>query len=403
MSARQMSVTTKIQPSCLVYLVPSLSSSFPENVTVLEHLTFLVKVCQPLNSCFRKVRKTDPHSLTKRQQLCYDMIGERERLEAQIEVLRRDVDQVRLENSVLQAYNEKKTAELGIDEDEKKKSKKNKKNIISFLNSDQKYEIANIVHEDLLQEIETHRRNSEKMIDTLRAVLEETEIRIGELKRDAYEFKRDVVVGAENPRTGKIMAERVLRYFDDKFKQIDAVIEKLRLKNSNLKSIINKLELTLAQKEEIGDVLHYIDFHQLQIENKQYISKIEERNEELLTVKHLSSKTTQALNEYKRKLSLQLNDCDWLTSELKNKEQLKVKLDNEEKKVTKELIVEKKMKNKFKLQLEEVNELPNIEEYILLKRELQNLETMKKNWEKKVEIMEMAVKRARTTRTASRR
>jgi hypothetical protein len=331
------------------------------------------------------------------------MIGERERLEAQIEVLRRDVDQVRLENSVLQAYNEKKTAELGIDEDEKKKSKKNKKNIISFLNSDQKYEIANIVHEDLLQEIETHRKNSEKMIDTLRAVLEETEIRIGELKRDAYEFKRDVVVGAENPRTGKIMAERVLRYFDDKFKQIDAVIEKLRLKNSNLKSIINKLELTLAQKEEIGDVLHYIDFHQLQIENKQYISKIEERNEELLTVKHLSSKTTQALNEYKRKLSLQLTDCDELTSELKNKEQLKVKLENEEKKVIKELVVEKKMKNKFKLQLEEVNELPNIEEYILLKRELQNLETMKKNWEKKVEIMEMAVKRARTTRTASRK
>ena len=211
------------------------------------------------------------------------MLGERERLETQLESLRKDVDQLKLENSVLQSYNEKKTAELGIDEDEKKKSKKSKKNVISALNSDQKYEIANIVHEDLLAEIETHRKNSEKMIDTLRAVLEETEIRIGELKRDAYEFKRDVVVGAENPRTGKIMAERVLRYFDDKFKQIDAVIEKLRLKNSNLKSIINKLELTLAQKEEIGDVLHYIDFHQLQIENKQYIAKIEERNEELLT------------------------------------------------------------------------------------------------------------------------
>ena len=28
----------------------------------------------------------------------------------------------------------------------------------------------------------------------------------------------------------------------------------------------------------MGDVLHYIDFHQLQIENKQYMAKIEERN-----------------------------------------------------------------------------------------------------------------------------
>jgi hypothetical protein len=331
------------------------------------------------------------------------MLGERERLESQVEALRKEVDQIKLENSVLQSYNEKKTAELGIDEDDKKKSKKSKKNVVSVLNSDQKYEIANIVHEDLLAEIETHRKNSEKMIDTLRAVLEETEIRIGELKRDAYEFKRDVVVGAENPRTGKIMAERVLRYFDDKFKQIDAVIEKLRLKNSNLKSIINKLELTLAQKEEIGDVLHYIDFHQLQIENKQYIAKIEERNEELLTIKHLSSKTTQALNEYKRKLSLQLSDFDWLTNELKNKEILKVKLENEEKKVFKELMVEKKSKSKFKQQLEETNELPNIEEYILLKRELQNLELAKKNWEKKVEIMEMSVKRSRTLRNTQRK
>ncbi len=206
----------------------------------------------------------------------------RQILESHIDTLTKEIDHLRLENSVLLSYNEKKTAELGVDEEEKKK-KKSKRNVIMTLNPDQKYEIANIVHEDLLAEIETHRKNSEKMIDTLRAVLEETEIRIGELKREAYEFKRDVVVGAENVRTGKIIAERVIRYFDDKNKQVDAIIEKLRLKNSNLKSQINKLEATLAQKEEVGDVLHYIDFHQLQIENKQYIAKIEERNDELLT------------------------------------------------------------------------------------------------------------------------
>ena len=50
---------------------------------------------------------------------------------------------------------------------------------------------------------------SEKLIDTLRAVLEETDLRIAELKKDAYEFKRDIVVGAENMRTGRTMAEKV--------------------------------------------------------------------------------------------------------------------------------------------------------------------------------------------------
>jgi hypothetical protein len=323
------------------------------------------------------------------------MMNSRQALESHIDALNKEIEHLRLENSVLLSYNEKKTAELGVDEEEKKK-KKNKKNVVMTLNPDQKYEIANIVHEDLLAEIETHRKNSEKMIDTLRAVLEETEIRIGELKRDAYEFKRDVVVGAENPRTGKIIAERVVRYFDDKNKQVDAIIEKLRLKNSNLKSQINKLEATLAQKEEVGDVLHYIDFHQLQIENKQYVAKIEERNDELLSVKHSGSKTTQALNEYKRRLNQQIDDANWLKNELNSKESLKVKLENEHKKVSKELVVERKARNRLKQQIEEASEMPDIEEYIMQKREMQNLESVKKNWEKKVEIMEMAAKRSRS-------
>lgn len=264
------------------------------------------------------------------------------------------------------------------------------------LTSDQKYDIANLVHEDLLHEIDSNKKNSEKMIDTLRAVLEETEIRIGELKRDAYEFKRDVVVGAENSRTGKVMAEKVIRYFDDKFKQADAIIEKLRLKNSTLKSQINKIETQLAQKEEVGDVLHYIDFHQLQIENKQYISKIEERNEELHTLKHSTSKTIQALNEYKRRLLTQLKDAETLKQEMTNKEQQLNKLTNENKKITKDTIVEKRVMDKLKLQIEEATAMPDVSDYILQKKEQYNLETVQKNWTKKVEIMEMAAKRNRS-------
>jgi hypothetical protein len=32
---------------------------------------------------------------------------------------------------------------------------------------------------------------------------------LAELKKEAYEFKRDIVVGAENMRTGKTIAEKV--------------------------------------------------------------------------------------------------------------------------------------------------------------------------------------------------
>jgi hypothetical protein len=296
----------------------------------------------------------------------------------------------------LTTYNEKKTVELGVDEDEKKK-KKNKKLASTTLTSDQKFDIANKIHEDLLGEIDSSKKSSERMIASLRAVLEETDIKTHDLKRDYFEFIRDIVKGAENKRTGKIVAEKVIRYYEDKTKQTDAIIEKLRLKNATLKNQISKIETTLAQKEDGGDVLHYIDFHQLQIENKQYIAKIEERNDELLSVKHSTSKTIQILNEYKRRLNKAVEDSNWLNSEMTAKKTQQSKLDAENKRVNKEVVSEHRTKTKLRMQIEESQEMPEIADYILQKKEMYSLESMLKNWQKKVDIMEMAAKRSRST------
>lgn len=319
-----------------------------------------------------------------------------EHLEAEIASISDEIDNLKLENSVFQKFVEKKTIELGNDEESKGK-KKNKKTNAALLTSEQKYDISNVVHDDLLQEIENHRKSSEKMIDTLRSVLEETEIRINELKRDAYEFKRDVVVGAENVRTGKIMAEKVARYFEDKVKKVDAVIEKLRLKNASLKSQISKVESQLAQKEEVGDVLHYIDFHQLQIENKQYIAKIEERNDELLNVKVTTGKSIQALNDLKRTLNERLDECTWLQNEIALKHQQVEKLGKERGAVSKEVNGEVRQRDRLKQAIEEaaMSSMPHVEDYIMQKKELYELQSQLKNWQKKVDIMEMAAKRTR--------
>lgn len=85
------------------------------------------------------------------------------------------------------------------------------------------------------------------------------------MKKDAYEFKRDVVVGGENMRTGRVASEKVTKYMEDKLKARDLMIDKLKLKNATLKSNVTHLESELKAKDETGDVLHYIDFHQLQV------------------------------------------------------------------------------------------------------------------------------------------
>ena len=126
------------------------------------------------------------------------------------------------------------------------------------LTMEQKCEIANAEQERLAVEIGDNKKASEKLADTLRAVLEETDIRIAELKKDAYEFKRDIVVGAENMRTGKTMAEKMTRYMEEKLRQRDSMIEKLRLKNSTIKA-----QLQLGPTLKIPGIREGVTLHVL--------------------------------------------------------------------------------------------------------------------------------------------
>lgn len=49
----------------------------------------------------------------------------------------------------------------------------------------------------------------------------------------------------------------------------------------------------------MGEVLHKVDFDQLEIENKQYLEKIDQRNTDLLALKLMSTRTNGVLIKYK--------------------------------------------------------------------------------------------------------
>ncbi|XP_068691858.1 cilia- and flagella-associated protein 263-like [Montipora foliosa] len=127
------------------------------------------------------------------------------------------------------------------------------------LTAEQKCDIAQRELEELRDEIEKLKDESEKILDNFRAVMEEADIRSAEVKKSSYEFERDIVKGAVNQRTNKVIAERVTKYLEDKLRSRDTAIEKLRLKNSTLKVQKRKLHMQLKQKEEMGEVLHEVD------------------------------------------------------------------------------------------------------------------------------------------------
>lgn len=250
------------------------------------------------------------------------------------------------------------------DQDENdKKARHRRQKLQGYLSMEQKIEIASTEFEHVQKDIQDTKKSSERLIDTLRAVLEETDIRIAELKKEAYEFKRDIVVGAENFRTGKTMAEKVVRYMEEKLRQKDSIVEKLRLKNATLKTQGQKVDAQLRQKEEMGDVLHYIDFHQLQIENKQYLSKIEERNDELLQLKMMTGNSVQTLNNLKRKLKTLMDESTWLKTEMKARNEANRKLTQETAKVHDKIKKESLQEKRLQKETESTNTqvvMPNV-------------------------------------------
>lgn len=80
-----------------------------------------------------------------------------------------------------------------------------------------------------------------------------------------------------------------------------------------------KAETQIKHKEEMGDDLKFIDFHQLQIENKKHVKDIDERNKKLLSLKLNSGKTVQTLNGLKKRL----NDAIKLQDSIANDENMK--------------------------------------------------------------------------------
>ncbi|XP_074644983.1 cilia- and flagella-associated protein 263-like [Tubulanus polymorphus] len=264
------------------------------------------------------------------------------------------------------------------------------------LSAEQKCDIAQREIEELREDIEKLKEDSEKVLDTYRAIMEESDMRLAETKKSSYEFERDIVKGAVNARTAKVIAERVVRYFEDKLRSRDTLIEKLRLKNSTLKVQKKKLHMQLKQKEEMGEVLHEVDFNQLKIENSQYLEKIDERNQDLLRLKLMAGNTLQVLNMYKKKLHLLTMESNRLKADIESRNELSSRIDAETDQVEEERTKAEKINRKLRQQLADYR-VPEVMEYVQEKADLYEIQKKVKSWERKVEIACMALKTHKKT------
>ncbi|XP_051975988.1 coiled-coil domain-containing protein 113 [Xyrauchen texanus] len=260
-----------------------------------------------------------------------------------------------------------------------------------LLTLEQKFDVAQSMHKQLIQDLKRLQHSSERALDNYKATLEEADIHLAEVKKECLNFDFDIGKALRDKTCVTMSAEKVIRYTEDSIRAKDSLIEKLHRKNVALLALKRKLQLQLKQQEEMAEGLTALDFEHLKIENIKSRKRMDEQNHEHLNLKLLAGKTLQTLNSKKEKLHTLTNESDALSSDIASRMKLLVKIEEETKQAEEERNKAEALNRKLRRQLADFC-VPHVLEYIKVKESHSQLENNVKALERKVEIAEMALK-----------
>ncbi|KNC55215.1 uncharacterized protein AMSG_12395 [Thecamonas trahens ATCC 50062] len=333
-----------------------------------------------------------------------------EALQTRVAEVMRNNERLLLENEALSAFAvahrvEDRTEMTATHDDESRqqlferlRGRKAHEVAMVSLSAHLKYEVTMQVQIMLAKDRSVASAANEARLAELRAMLEEVDRRVADIKMQEKQFERDVLVNGRNPIPGRgqsIMSEKVQRYFEDVLRAQDNLVKKLLLKNSTMKSQIHKLRVQLKQKEEMNEVLGHIDFGQLKIENRQYLNKIEERNQELLRLKQTAGNTVLVLNRHKNSLAELTTESDKLKYDIHMRSTALSKVQAETETIRDEIATLETANARLKSQQDEYV-VPSVLSYVKQNESEAELSKKVASWTRKVEIAEMALKRQRT-------
>ena len=202
---------------------------------------------------------------------------------------------------------------------------------IGTLDINQKYDVVNSELQNAHTKWENFEKRKDEKTDELLAKNQEVISHIKDIKMEVYELNRKIDTQTEN-KNGKISYDIFKKFFDDKFKKLDNMIKKYKeqVENLNKQIIVSTKKI---EKKDNNNELQFIDFHQLQIENKKYVKEVDEKNKLLLKLKMTIGKITQDKNNYKKDLSDELEKLkkckDEISENLKKNALIKAKIKKE--------------------------------------------------------------------------
>jgi hypothetical protein len=259
---------------------------------------------------------------------------------------------------------------------------------LNSLSLDQKAAVCLSFIERLTTELAQQDALAQQSLETLGVLVEESESSLRRAKKEAFEFRRDVLVEGEVSEGGcsSISAETVLRWLERRLVSTDIAINKYLAKNEHLKEEISRARRRL--NEPGNSKLQFIDFHEQQIEHAALETKMTAINKEIAVLKKVSTeqieKLSKAVTELDSNRALEISD----KNEISRVKTELVKAEGELATVSAERDVEKKNLRRAKLDNPLDNEEQKLDVMSLIELEIKKaaLLNKKKNLSRKVEI-----------------
>jgi chromosome segregation ATPase len=243
-------------------------------------------------------------------------------------------------------------------------------------------------------DIKQEDRHSANQIAEIRARQVQIGIREKEIEKEIGGFNSEVLEGGRDERSGLVIGEKLLKWYDDGIKDKDAKIGKLRLKRDAMKSQIARTRARLQQKLELGEKLQRVDYDQLKINNDGFQTEIAELSLRLASLQKISSSVVSKLNNARTRLAAEERQVKTYEQGIRQKRGAIDKYGKEAEQVDedhKKLIANNEdiatKRSEFRV--------PEVRDYIDKKAEIYNLSIVIRNWERKVQLGEMNVKRLR--------
>ncbi|KAL0273940.1 UNVERIFIED_CONTAM: hypothetical protein PYX00_006497 [Menopon gallinae] len=253
-----------------------------------------------------------------------------------------------------------------------------------------KIEIVNREIEELRGFLDKIRSKNRKDHYIYKCRHEELTTRLQEIVEFQDYFEKKFLAEAIDPLTGKLPGEKFMRYLENKATAEEKEIDKMRMKTSSTKNQLKRIQQQLAQKKELGEVLHAVDFEQLKIENRECQDKLDEKITHLLEMKKIHGRCGTVLNFSIKKLQEQVARLNSLQKSIEVKQKLIDQLQQDEDKVNKEVNTAQRHIAKIKGLMSSYS-VPDAFDYIVLKAELYEYTKDIKTYDRKLKLRDLEI------------